>query len=90
MRFANVTGVLLQFELAGVEYTCEPGQVVDIPDRVAFAVATRGIQLVPASEVEPTTVMVPRAAPAAEPTKAAAETSKHDATPKAPQTPKRR
>lgn len=53
MRFANVTSARLRFDIAGVWYECSPGECVDIPDKVAFAVESRGLSLVPASDVEP-------------------------------------
>lgn len=70
MRFANVTSVALDFELASVRYQVPAGEFVEIPDRYAYAVALQGIRLVPASEVEPEPAI------ASEPPQAVENTSK--------------
>lgn len=73
MKFANVSTNALRFDIAGEWYECLPGECVEIPDNVAFAVASRGIALVPATEVEP--AEAPRAPePVAPPVKAESET----------------
>lgn len=62
MRFVNLSGRPLKFDLAGVVYECADACEVDIPEKVAFCVKLHGIPLTPAADVEPV-----KAAPVAEP-----------------------
>ena len=50
MLFTNETENAVSRVIAGTRYSCEPGGVVEIPDKVAFEVALVGMKLIPLDE----------------------------------------
>lgn len=70
MKFANTSGMSLDFELHGKRYKLAPHETVEIPDRVAYAVGRHGLPLVEAAPDAPVTAS---AEPAPSPAQRAAE-----------------
>jgi hypothetical protein len=50
MLFANPNQGTISKRILGVDYVCPPGEVVEIPDEVAYVIKREGVMLVPADE----------------------------------------
>lgn len=51
MLFGNPNDVTISKKILGVQYTCPPGEVIEIPDAVAYVIKVEGVMLVPADEL---------------------------------------
>jgi hypothetical protein len=51
MLFANPGEATIAREIKGVVYSCAPGELVEIPDELAYAIKAEGVALVPADSV---------------------------------------
>lgn len=56
MRFQNTAPHDLKFEIDGVTYEVTVGGSCEIPGRIAYAIASRGLPMKPAAEIEPVKV----------------------------------
>lgn len=53
MKFVSTAKVALVFAIDGTTYGVPVGGSCEIPDRIAYVVKSRGLPMVPASEVKP-------------------------------------
>jgi hypothetical protein len=51
MLFANPGTATVSREIKGVVYSCAPGDVVDVPDELAWVIPLEGVALVPADKL---------------------------------------
>lgn len=51
MLFANPGTATVSREIKGTVYSCAPGDVVEIPDELAWVIPLEGVALVPADKL---------------------------------------
>ena len=51
MLFANPGTATVSREIKGIVYSCAPGDVVEIPDELAWVIPLEGVALVPADKL---------------------------------------